>query len=61
MGCATLLVCAQMEDGADMMVVSKQLGHKRLSCTIDQYGHLTSGMTRDVAARMDRLTGDPKV
>ena len=53
--CATLL----LEEGEELGVVSKLLGHSTVSTTIDTYGHLTPGMTQRVADRMDRILVGP--
>jgi integrase len=49
--CATLLV----EQGEDLAVVSRILGHANLSTTADVYAHLTRGMQDRAAERMDVL------
>ena len=55
--CATLL----LEQGEELGVISKVLGHSTLSTTLDIYGHLTDHMTRRVADRMDDLLRKPAV
>jgi integrase len=47
--CATLL----LEQGEDLAVVSKLLGHANLSTTADVYAHLTPAMGQRAAERMD--------
>lgn len=49
--CATLL----LEQGEELGVVSKILGHANLSTTADVYAHLTPAMGERVAARMDGI------
>ena len=46
-----------LEDGEDLAVVSKSLGHANLSTTADIYAHLTLAMQDRAAARMDRILG----
>ena len=46
---ATLMI----EDGEDLAVVSKSLGHANLSTTADIYAHLTPAMQERSATRMD--------
>ena len=53
--CATLL----LEEGEELGVVSKLLGHSTVSTTPDTYGRLTPGMTKRVADRMDRILSGP--
>jgi integrase len=53
--CATLL----LESGEELGVVSKLLGHSTVSTTLDTYGHLTPGMTRRAAGRMDLILRQP--
>ena len=53
---ATFLI----EQGEDLGVISKVLGHSTITTTADVYAHLTSSMTRRVADRLDvvlRRTG----
>jgi integrase len=49
--CATLL----LEDGEELAVVSRILGHADLSTTADVYAHLTPSMLERSAARMDSI------
>jgi integrase len=42
-----------LEDGEELAVVSRALGHADLSTTADVYSHLTPAMLERVAARMD--------
>jgi integrase len=51
--CATLL----LEQGEELAVISKVLGHSKLATTADIYGHLTPAMSERVAARMDAILG----
>lgn len=48
---ATLMI----EDGEELAVVSRTLGHADLSTTADVYAHLTPAMLERSAARMDRI------
>ena len=50
---ATLMI----EDGEELAVVSRSLGHADLSTTADVYAHLTPAMQRRAAERMDRILG----
>jgi integrase len=58
---ATLAI-ADAEDGADMVAVSKNLGHARTSITMDIYSHALPQQRRDVVdklgARLFRGIGD---
>jgi site-specific recombinase XerD len=51
---ATLMI----EDGEELAVVSKNLGHSNLSTTADVYAHLTTTMADRAPARMDRIIPD---
>jgi integrase len=51
--CATLL----LEDGEELAVVSRILGHADLSTTADVYAHLTPAMLERSASRMDAILG----
>lgn len=51
--CATLLI----EQGEELAVVSRLLGHANLSTTADVYAHLTRGMQQRAADRMDAILG----
>lgn len=42
-----------LEDGEDLAVVSRSLGHSQLETTADVYAHLTPAMLERTAARMD--------
>jgi len=53
--CATLL----LEQGEDLGVVSKLLGHSTVSTTLDVYAHLTPAMGERAAARMDAILRIP--
>jgi integrase len=44
-----------LEDGEELAVVSRALGHADLSTTADVYAHLTSKMLERAADRMDRI------
>ena len=44
-----------LEDGEDLAVISKALGHSNLSTTADVYAHLTPAMLERTAARMDAV------
>jgi integrase len=44
-----------LEDGEDLALVSRSLGHSKLSTTADTYGHVTPAMQARIAARMDRI------
>jgi len=51
--CATL----RLEQGEELAIVSKILGHASLSTTADIYGHLTDAMLERAAARTDAIIG----
>jgi integrase len=44
-----------LEDGEELAVVSRSLGHADLSTTADIYAHLTPAMLERTAARMDAI------
>lgn len=50
---ATLMI----EDGEELAIVSRSLGHADLSTTADVYAHLTPTMLSRSAARMDGILG----
>jgi integrase len=49
-----------LEDGEELAVVSRALGHADLSTTADVYAHLTSKMLERAAGRMDRILAPRK-
>lgn len=48
-----------VERGEELAVISKVIGHSTASTTLDTYGHLTTGMSRRVADRMDMVIRRP--
>jgi site-specific recombinase XerD len=44
-----------LEDGEDLAVISRPLGHSNISTTADVYAHLTPAMLERSAARMDSI------
>jgi len=42
-------------NGIPLIIVSRRLGHSKLSVTLDIYGHYLPGMQKEVAALMDEL------
>ena len=50
-GYATLM----LQDGMDIAVVSKSLGHSTITTTADVYMHLTPATSRQVAERMGAI------
>ena len=46
-----------LEDGEELAVISRSLGHANLSTTADVYAHLTPAMLERSAARMDATLG----
>jgi integrase len=46
-----------LEDGEELAVISRSLGHANLSTTADVYAHLTPAMPERSAARMDAILG----
>jgi integrase len=49
----------QIEQGEDLGVVSKLLGHSTVTTTLDVYAHLTPAMGDRAAARMDVILRSP--
>lgn len=43
-----------LKAGDDIKTVQENLGHHTAAFTLDVYAHVTSGMKRDSADRMDR-------
>ena len=46
-----------LEDGEELAVVSRPLGHAGLSTTADVHAHLTNRMQERAAARIDSILG----
>ena len=46
-----------LEDGEELAVISRSLGHATISTTADVYAHLTPAMLERSAARMDAILG----
>ena len=46
-----------LEDGEELAILSRTLGHADLSTTADVYAHLTPTMLERSAARMDAILG----
>ena len=46
-----------LEDGEELAIVSRTLGHADLSTMADVYAHLTTQMLERSAARMDPILG----
>ena len=44
-----------LNDGTAAIIVSRRLGHARVSITLDNYGHLIPSMQAEVAERIDEL------
>ena len=44
-----------LNNGVDILVASKRLGHAKPSITLDVYGHLLSSAQNEVADKMDNL------
>ena len=44
-----------LNNGVDIFVASKRLGHSRPSITLDVYGHISSSAQNDVANKMEIL------
>ena len=49
-----------LEDGEELAVISRSLGHANLSTTADVYAHLTPAMLERSAARIDGILGRRK-
>jgi len=47
-----------LERGADLYEVSRLLGHSSITITADVYGHISQGMKRGLADRMDSILAD---
>ncbi|SFN43300.1 tyrosine-type recombinase/integrase [Mycetocola miduiensis] len=52
----TFAAIALSEAGADLLSVSRAMGHARPSITLDQYGHLAPAGLAPLMAKMDALT-----
>lgn len=52
----TFAAIALSEAGADLLSVSRAMGHARPSITLDQYGHLAPAGLAPLMAKMDELT-----
>lgn len=50
----------QIAAGVPIEVVSKRLGHRNISITVDTYGHLLPEANRDAARRVDEFLGRPR-
>jgi integrase len=46
-----------LEDGEELAVISRSLGHSNISTTADVYAHLAPAMLERSAARMDTILG----
>ena len=46
-----------LAEGASLVDVMRMLGHTSIAVTIDTYGHLVEGRSRELADVMDRLLG----
>jgi len=46
-----------LEDGEELAIISRTLGHADLSTTADIYAHLTPAMLARSASRMDGILG----
>jgi integrase len=44
-----------LNNGVDVFVASKRLGHAKPSITLDVYGHLLSSAQNEVAEKMDDM------
>jgi integrase len=44
-----------MQEGIHPKVVSERLGHSAVSMTLDRYSHVSTGMQRDAADRLECL------
>ena len=45
-----------LNNGVDVLIVSKRLGHAKPSITLDIYAHAIPGLQDDAAALMDEIT-----
>ncbi len=48
-------VSLMLNNGVDLFVASKRLGHAKPSISLDVYGHLLSSAQNEVAKKMDIL------
>jgi integrase len=46
-----------LDDGEQVTIVSRSLGHSTISTTADVYAHPTPAMRERAAARVDRILG----
>jgi integrase len=46
-----------LSEGASLVDVMRMLGHSSIAVTVDAYGHLVEGRSRELADVMDRLLG----
>ncbi len=46
-----------LNNGVDVLVASRRLGHSKPSITLDLYGHLLTSVEDKVAIKMDKLLG----
>jgi len=44
-----------LNHGIPLLIVSKRLGHSKVSITLDTYGHLLPGMQQETADFIDGL------
>jgi integrase len=44
-----------LNNGVDVLVASRRLGHSKPSLTLDVYGHLLTSVQYDVAEKIDKL------
>ncbi len=47
-----------LNNGVDVLVASKRLGHAKPSITLDVYGHLLTSVQNEVAEKMEKLILD---
>lgn len=52
---ATLL----LKQGVNPKIVQEQMGHSRVSITLDFYSHVLPGLGKEAAAKMDALFAGP--
>jgi integrase len=50
-----------LNHGIPPLIASKRLGHKRVSITLDTYGHLFSEMQNEAADLLDGLVTPPSI
>ena len=53
-----LFAVPSLQHHVDIKTLSTSLGHATVAFTLDCYGHVSEGMRRDVAEKLDAAMGD---